>query len=86
MAADLEDRMLQLLSIKGTSARITISDFARTFGANRDVIARCAQQLVAAGTATGTYVDRGGRPSLHALRPAPSAQTPQTDQPDVPAE
>ncbi len=68
MATDLEDRMLQLLDLSVTSTQITISDFARTFGANRDLIARCAQHLVDSGAAVGTHVERNGHRRLHALR------------------
>ena len=60
--------MLQLLDVSATSTHITISDFARTFGANRDLIARCAQHLVDSGAVDGIHVERNGHRSLHALK------------------
>lgn len=70
MAADMESQMLELLEHR--TSQITIADFARAFGANRELITMCSHRLVASGAAVGTFVERNGRPTLHALQPRPS--------------
>jgi hypothetical protein len=78
MPADLEQQMLQILQSRSdTAAPLTIADFARIFGANRDLIQLCAQRMVDNGSALGSHVDRHGTARLHGLRPC-SVDTPST--------
>ena len=73
MPTDLEDRMLGVLAGRRAQDQTTISDFARMFGASRELVASCTQRMVESGSALGCYVDRRGIATLHGLRPQPTA-------------
>jgi len=70
MPVELTDQILKVLQNTSTQNRpITISDLARRFGANRQLIAGCARQLVDNGSAQPSMVLVQGVPTLHGLMP-----------------
>lgn len=67
MSTDLEERILTVLSSRGSNNPTTIADFARMFGASRELVASCTRRMVDSGSAVGSYVDRHGVPTLHGV-------------------
>jgi hypothetical protein len=72
MPVELTDQILQVLRTTATNRPITISDLARRFGANRQLIAGCARQLVDNGSAVPSMIDVHGVSTLHGLLPQPT--------------
>lgn len=72
MPLDLESRMLGVLSGRRDDDQTTIADFARMFGASRELVASCTKRMVDSGSAVGCYVDRRGTKTLHGLSRQPA--------------
>jgi hypothetical protein len=71
---NIDQEMLQMLQQRRPQAGpVTIGDFARRFGASRQVIVGAARRLVAGELAEPSMVDDHGISTLHGLLPIPPA-------------
>ncbi len=74
---NLEQQILRMLQARSAQDRaLTINDFARQFGANPQIVASLARQLVDNGQARASMVAVHGVPTLHGLLPQTSATEP----------
>ena len=70
---DIDQQILQILNARSPESRpLTISDFARSFGANPQIIVSAARRLVASKLAEPYMVNVHGVPTLHGLLPQQS--------------
>ncbi len=67
---DLDQQMLQMLAARSAGDRpLTISDFARRFGAPRQIVLSAAQRLVDSHLAEPSMLEVQGKSTLHGLQP-----------------
>jgi hypothetical protein len=72
---DIDQQMLRELRNRSPQDRpLTIGDFARSFGANPQLVVTAARRLVDDHLAEPFMVDVHGVPTLHGLKPAVSRQ------------
>jgi hypothetical protein len=74
---NIDEHILQVLaSGAGRSRPMTIGDFARWFGVSPLIVLPAARRLVENGLAAPSTVLVHGVPTLHGLRPLPTADDP----------
>jgi hypothetical protein len=73
---DLDEQMLAMLRARTAEDRpLTISDFARRFGAPRQIVLSAARRLVDGHLAEPSMLEVQGKSTLHGLQPVLSPDT-----------